>query len=99
MIKEGTFTLSSTVNTDDRSGPWTIEWSEKQQAFHIEPLSLAMDRNRRAFMSASNNDYQALLVCSSHAEAHEFCEYFRNIRNEKGKRIPTLEEKIERNYR
>jgi len=48
---------------------WVIEWSHKQQCFHVDTLSNSMRNNRQNYYNEKGNDYIPLLVCESIEEA------------------------------
>ncbi|WP_206169509.1 hypothetical protein [Variovorax guangxiensis] len=39
---------------------WVLLWSQRQNAFHIEPLARMLDANRKAFAEDRSSDYVVL---------------------------------------
>jgi len=63
-----------TINSDQ----WVLEWSARQNSFHIQPLAESLSTNRRWYSEnlKTTNDYRILLVASKdecHATADSAC--------------------------
>jgi len=54
------------------SEQWVVEFSQSQQAFHVQDLGTAAKRNLKAFRFARPNDYSIIAVFSSEQEASTF---------------------------
>jgi hypothetical protein len=69
---------------------YTVEWSEKQQCFHVDSLDSIIRKNLDLFFSEINSEYVLIGVFRSHEEAHKFISSLRSKRS-----IPTMYEKLE----
>jgi len=54
---------------------WVLEWSQKQNAFHIQPLSASLARSQEMFLENKTHQYITLMVgekniCEKMADDH-----------------------------
>lgn len=54
---------------------WVLEWSGKQNSFHIQPLEKALAVNQIRFINGTSSDWVVLMVglketCHSMADTH-----------------------------
>lgn len=69
---------------------WTVEWSEKQQCFHVDYLENTIQKGVEQFLQGSSyGDWILIGVFDKHEQAHEVVEHLRSVR-----KIPTLSEKL-----
>ena len=63
---------------------WVVEWSERQQSFHVTTLPRSMRANFHVFLNGRSGevDYQPIYVCSSHAAAHDFIARIQKFRDD-----------------
>lgn len=60
---------------------YTVEWSEKQQCFHVDTLDAIMQKNTEMFINKINNEFSLLGLFNSHEAAHEFVRELRANEN------------------
>lgn len=73
---------------------WTVEFSEKQQCFHVSQLRRILTKNLEIFLYPNNaNDWSLLAVVDTYEEAHQIAE---NLRTNRG--IPSLFERFEKEH-
>lgn len=58
---------SSPSTAFDSTNTWVLLWSQRQNAFHIEPLTRMLDSNRSAFADDRRSDYVVLELGSREA--------------------------------
>ena len=51
---------------------WSVEYSIKQNCFHVDLLSSILEKNQRAVLEGRNAGYQLIGICESHNAACEF---------------------------
>jgi hypothetical protein len=56
---------------------WVLLWSHKQNALHIEPLSLMFTNNRNAYRDNRGGDYRLLLI-GTREEVDATCDSMRS---------------------
>lgn len=45
---------------------YVLEWSQQQNAFHIQPLKSLLDANAKCFATNTSHQYMTLLIGSEH---------------------------------
>lgn len=76
------------MTTEATKDLWVLEWSQRQNVFHVQPLvrTLAFNRNLYARNQPTNNDYRVLLV-GTRDECQATADAARNtLREREGKR-------------
>lgn len=69
---------------------WTVEFSESQQAFHVDTLDRILEKNlTRFYHPRGHNDWVMLMITNSHENAHKICAILKEDR-----KIPSLHEKM-----
>ena len=58
---------------------YTVEYSVKQDSFHIAPLVKTMETNLYAMVNKRSNDYQLVALCVSAVKASEAVEELRKM--------------------
>ena len=46
---------------------YVLEWSQQQNAFHIQPLKSLLDANAKCFATNTSHQYMTLMIGSSEA--------------------------------
>lgn len=78
----------------DTKNLWTVQWSEKQQCFHVDQLDRLLTDNLRKFIQVNQyNDWALIAIMTSHSEAHEVV---RILREKRG--IKTVFERFEEEH-
>lgn len=56
----------------DTENLWTVQWSEKQQCFHVDQLDRLLTDNLRKFIEVNQyNDWALIAIMPSRSEAHK----------------------------
>ena len=55
---------------------YCLEWSKKQNCFHVQKLAYTLAKNQQAFIADTSNDYIVIMVgtlevCTAMADTHE----------------------------
>lgn len=61
-------------------GPWVVEYSALQKAYHVDQLEAAVRANRDTFLRGIATGYQILAIVETYQEAHSFCKILRTAR-------------------
>jgi hypothetical protein len=73
---------------------WVVNWSERQQCFHVETVEEMLLRNRDNFEHHEEVDFVPLRFADSIKEANEAAEKYRQMRG-----IPLLQHQIPKSKR
>lgn len=60
---------------------FTVEWSEKQQCFHIDTMQGILQKNTEMYLNHINNEFALIGIFNSHKIAHEFIVELKKARN------------------
>lgn len=60
---------------------WTVEWSFKQKAFHVESVETMLKNNREAFLRNQPTDFIPLNIFNTREEADALCDQLQLDRN------------------
>ena len=66
--------MRSIVQYRNGTGLWVVEFSQRQQAFHVHELESAALKNLGMFLRAQGCDYAPIALGGSRAEASEICD-------------------------
>jgi hypothetical protein len=66
--------MRSIVEYRNGTGLWVVEFSQRQQAFHVQELDDAAVTNLGRFLSAQGCDYVPIGLGASRAQAGEICD-------------------------
>lgn len=56
----------------------TLEWSQRQGLFHIQPLVSALEKNQASFACNAKTDYIPVIV-GTRAQCEEFADKMRHV--------------------
>ena len=59
---------------------WTLEYSTKQNSFHIDLLEKTLETNLNATLEKRNNDYQIIFI-GSEEKCEEICKKVKEAMN------------------
>lgn len=68
---------------------WSVEWSEKQQCFHVDFLINVIQKNAEEYFEEGETEWMLIGVFHDAQKAHKFVEEMREARG-----VPTLSEKL-----
>jgi len=78
------------INVPESIGEYhVLEWSPRQEMFHIEKISRMLEVNNRVLFQGKKADYFPIAICKTHDEAHAICDEYEARLRDRPENTPT----------